>query len=122
MGRPVGGHSLHRARARAGPWFCLRDCHGAGTIAHADDRCARFLGFCRLVSWVWWTPAAVFAIAMPLMLMKVGAINSWRSEAGLATYGAPETVLNMLITLVLYYVAYGIGFGAAQLFRDRARP
>jgi len=66
-------------------------------IAHADDRCARFLGFCRLVSWVWWTPAAVFAIAVPLMLMKVGAINSWRSEAGLATYGAPETVLNMLI-------------------------
>jgi hypothetical protein len=91
-------------------------------IAHADDRCARFLGFCRLVSWVWWTPAAVFAIAVPLMLMKVGAINSWRSEAGLATYGAPETVLNMLITLVLYYVAYGIGFGAAQLFRDRAGP
>jgi hypothetical protein len=68
---------------------------------------------------VWWTPAAVFAIAVPLMLMKVGAINSWRSEAGLATY---ETLLNMLITLVLYYVAYGIGFGAAQLFRDRARP
>lgn len=49
-------------------------------------------------------------------------LNSWRSEAGLATYGAPETLLNMLITLVLYYVAYGIGFGAAQLFRDRARP
>jgi bacteriorhodopsin len=78
-----------------------------------------FAGWSR---WVWWTPAAVFAIAVPLMLMKVGAINSWRSEAGLATYGAPETLLNMLITLVLYYVAYGIGFGAAQLFRDRARP
>lgn len=45
MGRPVGGHSLHRVRAPGSACAIV-----TGMIAHADDRCAWFLGFCRLVT------------------------------------------------------------------------
>jgi hypothetical protein len=42
MGRPVGDHSLHRVRAPGSACAIA-----TGMIAHADDRCARFLGFYR---------------------------------------------------------------------------
>ena len=45
MGRPVGDHALHRVRAPGSACAMV-----TGMIAHADDRCARFLGFCRLVT------------------------------------------------------------------------
>jgi hypothetical protein len=70
--------------------------------------------------WPWWTPFATFAVAVPLMLMQIGSINLWRGEAGLAADGAPEALAILIVTLVLYFVAYGLGFGAVSLFRDRA--
>jgi hypothetical protein len=52
------------------------------------------------------------------MLMEIGSINLWRGEAGLATDGPPEALAILIVTLVLFCVAYGLGFGASRLFRD----
>jgi hypothetical protein len=49
--------------------------------------------------------------------MQISSINSWRGQAGLATYGTPETLANMAVTLVMYCVAYASGLGVARLFR-----
>jgi hypothetical protein len=53
------------------------------------------------------------------MLSQIGSISFWRGEAGLATDGPPEALAILIVTLVLYCVAYGLGFGASRLFRDR---
>ena len=81
-----------------------------------------FLVFAGWSRWAWWTPVATFAAALPLMLMSLSAVNSWRGESGLATCGVPDTAINMLVTLALYYAAYGLGFGAARLFRGEIKP
>jgi hypothetical protein len=78
--------------------------------------CLFFAGWAR---WPWWTPLATFAVAVPLILMQIGSINLWRGEAGLAADGPPEAWAILIVTLVLYCVAYGLGFGASRLFRDR---
>ena len=52
------------------------------------------------------------------MLMQIGSINLWRGETGLAEDGPPEAWAILIVTLVLFCVAYGLGFGASRLFRD----
>ena len=77
--------------------------------------CLFFAGWSR---WPWWTPLATFAVAVPLMLSQIGSISFWRGEAGLAADRPPEALAILLVTLVLYCVAFGLGLGASRLFRD----
>jgi hypothetical protein len=77
--------------------------------------CLFFAGWAR---WPWWTPLATFAVAVPLMLTQIGSFNFWHGEAVPAADGPPEALAILLVTLVLYYVAYGLGFGASRLFRN----
>jgi hypothetical protein len=82
------------------------------------------LAFLFLAGWLrspWWTPLVTFAGAVPLMLMQIGSISAWRGEAGLKVHGTPEAIAILVVTLVLYGVAYAVGLGAAHLFRSNSR-
>lgn len=78
-----------------------------------------FLLFAGWAGWPWWTALGTFAVTVPLMLMQIGSINSWRGEA-LSTQGPPEALAILAVTLALYCVAYTVGLGAARLFRGNS--
>lgn len=79
-----------------------------------------FLFFAGWARWPWWTPIATFAVAGTLMLTQIGAIDPWWGGVGFGMHMTPEALAILVMTLVLYCIAFGLGFGAARRFRRRA--
>lgn len=63
---------------------------------------------------------ATFAVAGPLMLMQIGAIAPWRGGVGFGMHMTPEALAILVMTFVLYCIAFGLGFGGSRRFRRRA--
>jgi hypothetical protein len=67
----------------------------------------------------WWTPFAALLISSPLIALKLSSVNSWRAEAGLSTHSAKSIILSIIITLVIYNLAYWMGLALTRFFNKR---
>lgn len=66
-----------------------------------------------------WTPLAVFAVVLPLMLFQTFSRSTWRAEAGLPVDWSVE-LLGFGLIVIVYYFAYGLGIGVRKLLRPTA--
>lgn len=76
-----------------------------------------FLFYAGWSHYPWWTPAAALAAFSPLILFKIASVNNWRHEAGLAGFQAGDILLNLAVSLAIFFVAYACGLGARKLLR-----
>lgn len=67
----------------------------------------------------WWSPLAAFGLGALVVLLQFYSDDSWRDDAELAALTPMAVIANILVTLVLLFMAYGLGRGLARLFRRR---